>query len=98
MPTPAPHPDARVAHAGNLLVVDDDPSILDLLRECLRDDGYRVLAVATAEEALARLVAFRFDLVLSALVILIGLPAWIVLRAIRRRFHFGKQASVVPEA
>jgi hypothetical protein len=37
-------------------------------------------------------------IVLIPIVILLGLPGWIVLRAVRRRFQFGKQPSVVPEA
>jgi CheY-like chemotaxis protein len=67
MTSPAlpPAPPASAPRAGNLLVVDDDPAILDLLRECLRDDGYRVLAAADAEEALTMLSAFRFDLILT---------------------------------
>jgi hypothetical protein len=37
-------------------------------------------------------------IVLTPIVILLGPPGWIILRIVRRRFQFGKQTSVVPEA
>lgn len=37
----------------HILLVDDEASIRDLLREVLERAGYRVTSVATAEEALA---------------------------------------------
>ncbi len=52
-------------HPGDLLVVDDEPSFLDLLREALGDDGYRVLAVKSLAEAHDALATFRVDLVLT---------------------------------
>lgn len=50
---------------GHLLVMDDDPAILTLLREAFREDGYRVLAARSVAEGLAALRAFRVDLVLT---------------------------------
>jgi len=47
-----------------VLVVDDDPAIVALVRDVLRDDGLRVVAVTDAEAALAALSAIRFALVL----------------------------------
>jgi hypothetical protein len=37
-------------------------------------------------------------IVLTPLVVLIGLPAWVLFRALKRRFNFGKTPAVVPES
>jgi DNA-binding response OmpR family regulator len=55
----------RLTRHGDLLVVDDDPTFLGLLREVLGDEGYRVLAVKGLAEAHAALAMFRVDLVLT---------------------------------
>jgi two-component system, OmpR family, phosphate regulon response regulator OmpR len=47
----------------HLLVVDDDARLRDLLRRYLTDSGFRVTAVANAQEARAQLVSFAFDLI-----------------------------------
>jgi CheY-like chemotaxis protein len=41
-----------VRAAGQVLVVDDDAAILEFLRQALQDQGYSVIAVETAGEAL----------------------------------------------
>ncbi len=41
----------KPAHA-NILVVDDDAETLELLREILGDEGYRVVTSSSGEEAL----------------------------------------------
>lgn len=49
-----------------LLVVDDDPQLVELARECLGRLGYRVAAFTSSLEALAAFRADRgFDLVVS---------------------------------
>jgi two-component system, NtrC family, response regulator GlrR len=52
-------------HTAHLLLVDDDPDLLKLLCMRLSAAGYRVTAVGSAEEALARLESFRPHLVVS---------------------------------
>ncbi|HET8631137.1 MAG TPA: response regulator [Thermomicrobiales bacterium] len=47
-----------------LLVVDDEPTILDLAATIIRDAGYRVTAVGTEAAATAALAAVRYDLIL----------------------------------
>ncbi len=42
-----------------ILVVDDEPNILDILSMALRFQGFEVAAAATGEEALAAATAFR---------------------------------------
>ncbi|MGM0701242.1 MAG: sigma-54-dependent transcriptional regulator [Pseudomonadota bacterium] len=48
-----------------LLVVEDDPAILELLEEELQDAGYDTLAAASAEDALATLSHSDVSLVIS---------------------------------
>jgi len=49
---------------GKLLVVDDEPSVRSSLKEILEQEGHQVVAAASGEEALLRLVQSRFDLIL----------------------------------
>ena len=53
---------------GRLLVVDDEISLMTALRNTLRDEGYHVVAVASAAEALGALRQGKLDLVLTDLV------------------------------
>jgi CheY-like chemotaxis protein/anti-sigma regulatory factor (Ser/Thr protein kinase) len=50
---------------AHLLIVDDDPDIHELLLSALKDTGCRADSVFTGEEALTRLQAGAYDLVLS---------------------------------
>jgi two-component system OmpR family response regulator len=52
-------------HRDTILVVDDDDTILALVRECLGDEGYRVVVASTEADALTALSAVRFALVLT---------------------------------
>ena len=51
--------------APSLLIIDDDPTILNLLARLYIESGYSVTAVLCAEEAIARLAEADFDLVIS---------------------------------
>jgi len=53
-----------------LLLVEDDPEILNLLRDMLRLKGHRVVALSDGEKALELLNTSHFDLVLTDL----GMP------------------------
>ncbi|MGY5451186.1 sigma 54-interacting transcriptional regulator [Agarivorans sp. MS3-6] len=50
---------------GNVLVVDDDPSLLRLISLRLQSAGYHVQAVASAKQALAELESYPAQLVIS---------------------------------
>ncbi len=50
---------ADVRGAPRILVVDDDPDILDYLSSLLEDHGYRVRTAASADAALAALPDFQ---------------------------------------
>ena len=58
------------ASSYRLLLVDDDPEILNILRDMLRLKGHRVVATADGEKALQLIDAGNFDLVLTDL----GMP------------------------
>ncbi|MDR3570514.1 MAG: response regulator [Syntrophobacteraceae bacterium] len=53
-----------------LMLVEDDPEILNLLRDMLRLKGHRVVALSDGEKALEMIDAGNFDLVLTDL----GMP------------------------
>lgn len=56
-PDPTPAPALSRGHGERLLVVDDEPSILETLRRTLEHHGYRVLTARNGAQALA-----EFDL------------------------------------
>ncbi len=51
----------RAAHAGRVLVVDDEPGMRDLLSRVLGDAGHAVSAVESGEEARVLLAREKFD-------------------------------------
>ena len=67
---------------GYILVVDDEPAIVTVVRERLGRDGFTVRAVASGEEALAHLEADPADLVVLD-VMLPGIDGFEVLRQLR---------------
>ncbi|HLE60557.1 MAG TPA: sigma-54 dependent transcriptional regulator [Thermoanaerobaculaceae bacterium] len=76
---------------GNILVVDDEPGILDQLAGILHDEGFSVAAVATGEEALAAISREIFDLVLLD----VWLPGMDGIEALRQLRAAGHQLPVV---
>ena len=69
---------------GHVLVVDDDEKIQEILEAIILDQGYRVVAVGTGEEAVKQVEKQHFDLVLLDLV-LPGLDGVEALQAIREK-------------
>jgi DNA-binding response OmpR family regulator len=67
---------------GYILVVDDEPAIVTVVRERLEREGFTVRGVASGEEALARLETEPADLVVLD-VMLPGLDGFEVLRRLR---------------
>jgi DNA-binding response OmpR family regulator len=71
------------AHAATILVVEDNPSLVDLLRRLLREQGYDVVSARDGEAGLARVQESEPDLVILD----IGLPrrnGFEVVRELRR--------------
>ena len=54
----------RIQTRARILVADDDPAILDLLKQVLRADGYQVIGVSDGAVALSRARVDAFDLIL----------------------------------
>jgi DNA-binding response OmpR family regulator len=54
--------------SGHILIVEDDPEMLDLLRKVLEKDGYRVSLAADGHDAALRLAADPADLVITDLI------------------------------
>jgi DNA-binding response OmpR family regulator len=66
----------------HILVVDDEPAIVTVVRERLEREGFQVRALASGEEALAELDAIPADLVVLD-VMLPGIDGFEVLRRLR---------------
>jgi DNA-binding response OmpR family regulator len=71
---------------GHILVVDDEPAIVTVVRERLEREGFTVRAAATGEEALAHMEADPADLVVLD-VMLPGIDGFEVLRRLRSTGH-----------
>jgi nitrogen regulation protein NR(I) len=56
-----------VINSGNILLIEDDSSAADALRQVLTDEGYEVAVVTRGDDGLARAEEGRFDLVLTDL-------------------------------
>jgi putative nucleotidyltransferase with HDIG domain len=54
---------------GNILLVDDDPNVVEILGESLRTRGYVIEAAVDGEEALAKYNSFQPDLVVLDVVL-----------------------------
>ena len=74
-----------------LLIADDDRVTRDLLREVFEGEGYEVDAVASGEEALVRVRAHAFDVVLSD-IRMVDVDGFRVLHEIRK---LGKGSVVI---
>jgi two-component system response regulator PilR (NtrC family) len=63
MKQPVSHPEPTSRR--RILIVDDEPSMREMLRIVLRRDGYDVVVAASGQEAIQHLQAEPFDLLLS---------------------------------
>ena len=75
--------DTQRQMARTILVVDDEPTLREMLAEALEADGFRVVEAADGREALTRFRADRPDLVLLDLMLpeLSGVEVCRILRA-----------------
>lgn len=71
--------------AGRILVIDDEPEVLEILAEILRERGCTVVEAAGGEEGLVKCETGQFDLVLTDLS-MPGMSGWEVVDACRQRF------------
>lgn len=70
---------------ARILVVDDDPNLLELLVDTLATVGYRVTPASDGHKALDRLREQRFYLVISDIK-MPGIDGISLMRKIRRRY------------
>jgi len=68
---------------GRLLVVDDDPQVVDLVRQILEDEPYEVMAAADGQEALEAITQTRPDVVLLDL-LMPGMDGFTVIERLRQ--------------
>jgi DNA-binding NtrC family response regulator len=54
-------------NAKHLLIVDDEAALREAIAERLADEGFAVVQAATGEDALGRLAAFAFDIIITDL-------------------------------
>jgi CheY-like chemotaxis protein len=76
--------DPGVERKGRILLVDNDPQVLSVLGEMLKDAGHHVLPVPSGPEALRVFVPSGFDLVITN----VGMPemsGWDVAEQLRAR-------------
>ena len=76
--------DPGVERKGRILLVDNDPQVLSILGEMLKDAGHHVLPVPSGPEALRLFVPSGFDLVITN----VGMPemsGWDVAEQLRAR-------------
>jgi DNA-binding response OmpR family regulator len=78
----------------SILVVDDDPHAVDIVRTYLEAKGYQVITARDGNEALAVLDDARPALVLLD-VMMPGMDGWEVARLIKNHPDFGHRTRVV---
>ena len=57
--------ESEIATGFTILVVDDDPPVLSMLRAVMESEGYAVTTATNAAEAKSKLAAARFDMVVT---------------------------------
>jgi len=78
----------------NVLVVDDDPNALDIVRTYLESKGYKVWTAKDGQEALAHMEQVRPAIVLLD-VMMPGMDGWEVARIIKNHPTYGRTRVVM---
>jgi len=83
-----------VTSKGTILVVDDNPDNVEILRAFLESRGYPVAEASDGQAALAQMEQVRPALVLLD-VMMPGMDGWQVCRTIKNHPEFGQTTKVV---
>ncbi len=75
-------PDTALAEVGTVLVVDDEPSVRELMHRFLSKEGFRVVTAAGGEDGLRLARSLRPD-VITLDVMMPGMDGWAVLSALK---------------
>lgn len=75
-------PAKRAPALRTVLVVDDTPSLLDVVRDCLQDEGYRVVTSLSARDAHRLAIEERPDAIMLD-VVMPEMSGWEVLAQLR---------------
>jgi DNA-binding response OmpR family regulator len=67
-----------------LLVIDDDPSMLEIMGQILQSEGFNIHLVQSADEACSALGLFRYDLVIADAMMGIWDPVLPVVRIVQK--------------
>lgn len=68
---------------GTILIVEDTPSEMELISHYLREDGYNVIGVVTAQEALNRSVEIRPSVIITD-VVMPGMSGFELCRSLKK--------------
>ena len=68
---------------ARVLVIDDDPQVVDILATCLRERGYGVLGALTGDDGLKDFILSRPDLVLLDIALPGGMDGMALLKRMR---------------
>ncbi len=84
----------RAVDAPMILVVDDDPDILDALSEILEGEGYRVRRARNGREALERLEPVPPQLILLDLMMPV-MDGWEFANRLRQEAHDASEVPII---
>jgi CheY-like chemotaxis protein len=90
----ATEPSVTVTAAPRILVVDDTPALLDVIRTCLEDEGYRVTTCLESRYAVQMAQAQRPDVVMLD-VVMPEVSGWEVLARLRQDPAFRRTPVIV---
>lgn len=68
---------------GTILIVEDTPSEMELISHYLREDGYSVVGVVTAQEALSRSVDIKPSVIITD-VVMPGMSGFELCRSLKK--------------
>ena len=90
----APEPSVTVTSAPRILVVDDTPALLDVIRSCLESEGYHVRTCLESRNAVRMAHEERPDVIMLD-VVMPEVSGWEVLAELRSDASFARTPVIV---